>query len=169
MWSKDGTVLTSENSYTLTLYPVSLADEGEYMVTVFVDGCENSSATYNLDVYELPTTLIRSVTPLPCTDGNQEFILDATATGIGEITYSWTGPNGFVSNNEDPVLVNVTEENSGTYTLVVTDENGCTSIPESVEIDITDALPEPLLTSSGPACIDESVILSVPAYTGVVV
>ena len=52
--------------------------------------------------------------------------LDLT-TDIGD-TYSWSGPNGFVSTDEDPVINNMLEVNEGVYTVIVTDTpTGCTS------------------------------------------
>ncbi len=43
------------------------------------------------------------------------------AGGFGAITYSWTGPNGFTSSNED-----ITAIASGDYTVTATDQNNCT-------------------------------------------
>jgi hypothetical protein len=44
------------------------------------------------------------------------------ATGIG--TFSWVGPNGFTSTQQNPVLEGVGTNASGTYTVTV-DNNGC--------------------------------------------
>jgi len=45
---------------------------------------------------------------------------------IAGATYSWTGPNGFASNLQNPSLTNSTELNSGLYTLTA-NLNGCAS------------------------------------------
>jgi uncharacterized repeat protein (TIGR01451 family) len=42
-------------------------------------------------------------------------------------TWSWTGPNGFASTLQNPVIVNATPINSGTYNLVHSSANGCTA------------------------------------------
>ena len=42
----------------------------------------------------------------------------------GADTYSWTGPNGFVSNDQNPTIPNSTLANAGTYTLTAT-TGGC--------------------------------------------
>ncbi|MBV6453925.1 MAG: hypothetical protein FNNCIFGK_01162 [Bacteroidia bacterium] len=40
-------------------------------------------------------------------------------------TYSWTGPNGFTSSDQNPVIYGPGSINSGTYTMVVTNQFGC--------------------------------------------
>ncbi len=48
--------------------------------------------------------------------------LNATGTGI----FSWTGPNGFTSNLQNPTIPNSTTANAGVYNLTVT-ATGCTA------------------------------------------
>jgi hypothetical protein len=50
----------------------------------------------------------------------QTISLSATA---GATTYSWTGPNGFTSNLQNPTIPNATPLDSGTYTLNYTTPN----------------------------------------------
>ncbi|MBU3742307.1 MAG: hypothetical protein FGM24_08485, partial [Candidatus Kapabacteria bacterium] len=59
----------------------------------------------------------------------QTLALSSTTTGgtLG-YTYSWSGPNGFTSTDEDPTILNVTTAANGTYTVTVTDANGCTDV-----------------------------------------
>jgi hypothetical protein len=47
--------------------------------------------------------------------------------------YEWTGPNGFVSNEQSPIILNASEGNEGQYTLIV-NANGCVSNPQSVSL-----------------------------------
>ena len=52
--------------------------------------------------------------------------LTGTATGgNGSYTYNWSGPNGFVSAGQNPTLALSTTAQSGTYSVVVTDSQGC--------------------------------------------
>ena len=44
----------------------------------------------------------------------------------GMTSYHWTGPGGFTSDEENPVMPNATSAMAGTYTLTVTNSNGCT-------------------------------------------
>ena len=45
--------------------------------------------------------------------------------GPSGMTYSWTGPNGFSSNSQNPTIPDATEAMEGTYTLTVANEYGC--------------------------------------------
>jgi hypothetical protein len=49
-------------------------------------------------------------------------------------TWSWTGPNSFSSNLQNPSITNVTTAASGTYTLTVTDVNGCTDTAKTIVV-----------------------------------
>ncbi len=53
--------------------------------------------------------------------------------GSGGTSYSWTGPSGFTSSSQNPEIIDFSSANSGTYTVVVTDDNGCS---DSAELDL---------------------------------
>ncbi|ALM49787.1 hypothetical protein AMR72_13275 [Flavobacterium psychrophilum] len=60
--------------------------------------------------------------------------LQLTADAVGGASYAWTGPNSFSSSEQNPLIENSTENNSGTYSLTVT-VNGCSS--DAVEYAVT--------------------------------
>lgn len=62
-------------------------------------------------------------------------------------TYAWTGPNGYTSTTQNPVIANATAANSGTYTVVAT-VNGCSSNPATVNV-VINANTVPNITVSG--------------------
>ena len=41
--------------------------------------------------------------------------------------YAWTGPNGFISSDQNPIINNASTVNSGLYTLIVSDDCECKS------------------------------------------
>ncbi|MEL6867545.1 MAG: hypothetical protein AAFP19_24180, partial [Bacteroidota bacterium] len=156
----------TNNSNELILDPVSISDAGNYSVTVIVDGCSATSNTYALSVYDAPSVSITPVDSLPCTNGFQEIDLEPTITsGTYPFTYAWSGPNSFSSTDSVPTLVNVTSLQSGTYTISVTDLNGCTAVA-STELQIENGVSAPFIFSSGPRCEGGSVRLSIPLYDG---
>jgi hypothetical protein len=58
-----------------------------------------------------------------------ELVLNANAVGgASPFTYQWSGPNGFTSTLENPLVTSSASSiHNGTYTVVVTDGFGCTN------------------------------------------
>ncbi|MFV0377800.1 MAG: PKD-like domain-containing protein [Mangrovibacterium sp.] len=56
--------------------------------------------------------------------------------GREPVTVLWTGPNGFTSTLENPVISNATTDASGTYTVQVWDTYGCENKPASVSLAV---------------------------------
>jgi Zn-dependent metalloprotease/subtilisin-like proprotein convertase family protein len=79
----------------------------------------------------------------------------------GGTTYSWTGPGGFTSSLQNPVISNATSANSGQYICAVTDANGCSGSP-MVNVTLS-AQPTLSVTSSGSSCSGGSVQLNAVA------
>ncbi|PIY30944.1 MAG: hypothetical protein COZ08_10065, partial [Bacteroidetes bacterium CG_4_10_14_3_um_filter_42_6] len=67
--------------------------------------------------------------------------LQLTADDVNNATYYWTGPNGFMSNQQNPVIMNVGLQNGGVYTLVIT-INGSASDPVTTTV-VINALSHP--------------------------
>jgi hypothetical protein len=88
-------------------------------------------------------------TPLSATASADKTILaigsDINLHASGGDTYSWTGPNGFTSNSQNPVLSHVGTNASGTYTVTVT-KNGCSA---SASVNITVSLTSGALNFDG--------------------
>ena len=167
LWFYNGNPI-SNNSNELIISPAQTSDSGNYIVLVTVDGCGNTSEISQLEIYPQTVATINSIAPITCVTGNEDLNLISNVTvGTSPFTYSWTGPNGFTSFDENPTLININTSASGTYSLVVTDANGCQSDAYSIEVDITNAIPEPVIIANAPYCEGESATLVVPAYTGI--
>ena len=61
--------------------------------------------------------------------------LQLTATGSSSNTYTWTGPNGFVSSDQNPSIYSIGLVNSGTY-YVSANYSGCTSNTDSIVVQV---------------------------------
>jgi len=123
---------------------------------------------YTVEVYTTPTVSITDPGAFECSDGTQDITLATTVTdGAAPFTYAWTGTNGYASTAASPVLSNAGQEFNGTYTVIVTDANGCTSDPQSVDVIITETITQPEITVSGLQCEDGDVTLEITTnYTG---
>ena len=92
--------------------------------TVTVTNANNCTATAS-------RTVTVNANPTPPQVGSNSPVnaggsINLTASTVAGATYTWTGPNGFTSSQQNPVILNATTVNSGNYSLVVT-VNGCSS------------------------------------------
>ncbi len=128
------------NSGTLTgnLWNSLSVDYGTYQFEYTVNGsCGTSdSSLITITIKEIPQTPVASVNPIICDTQNLELF----ATTIPNVTYSWTGPNGFTSTQQNPVIASISSLNSGIYSVKVT-KNGCDSTVSSVNVSVN-SLPQ---------------------------
>ena len=117
---------------------------GVYTLTVTNSAGCTASTTVNVTIntVDLPTAVANT----PCAGGD----LNLVGGPSGMASYSWTGPNGFTSSVQSPVITGVTAAAAGTYTLTVTNSSGATS---SVTVDVTiNPLPAPVIAGPNPVC-----------------
>ncbi|MFM2284859.1 MAG: hypothetical protein RLZZ543_356 [Bacteroidota bacterium] len=92
--------------------------------------------------------------------------LSLTASNVANGQYLWSGPNGFVSNLQNPVLTNVTPAMAGVYQVTATNPvNNCSSI-SSVNVFVYATPATPTLTNSGPVCEGTPLNFTCNQYTG---
>ena len=96
--------------------------------------------------------------------------LNGSYTGalISDITYHWTGPNGFSSNLQNPQIGNVTPSNAGTYTLSLNYNcEYCKALISTVNVAIKATPSKPTVTSPLSYCQNSTAsILSATASSG---
>ncbi|HSK13900.1 MAG TPA: DUF1565 domain-containing protein, partial [Phnomibacter sp.] len=106
---------------------------GNYMV--YVQDAAGCIASANATLTAPPAIVIVPTSVTGTCAGTSNGNVDVTISGgTGRYSFAWTGPNGFTFNRED-----LTRVAAGTYTLVVTDANGCTATL-AVEVVATPAL-----------------------------
>ncbi len=139
-WSFGGNVISTSN--TVTLSNVSQSDEGTYTCVVSDD---NSSQTVSLYL---------TVNPLP------QPVLNDTGYCQGS-SVTLTPGNGFASYqwNTGATTFSITVSSEGTYSVTVTDNNGCSN---SASATVTE-YPLPQITLNDTAfCSGDTIMLSVP-------
>lgn len=131
-----------------TTQMITVLASGIYSVNVITpDGCEGDSDPIQVTVNANPNPTVNPVGPTTFCDGGS-----VTLTTGSFASYQW-------STGEQTQSIVVTA--SGTYTVTVTDGNGCegTSAPLTVTVN---NLPEPTVTAGGPTtfCQGNSVTLT---------
>ena len=149
-----GNSATSGNIFTLTA--------GGHTITAVYGGDGNFNGTTSL-VYT------QTVTALPAspTAGNNDPIclgatLHLTASPVTNATYSWTGPNGFISTDQNPTISNVTANTAGLYSVTAT-ANGCVSAAGTTTVVVSSA---PSISDHSPGatkCVGDTITFSVTA------
>lgn len=134
--------LTSNGSGTIVISNLSA---GSYAnITATIIGCSSNP----LGAFVLTNPSAPSVTTIgnngPLCSGST-LNLNSTSSTSG-VTYSWNGPNGFTSTQQNPVRPNATTAMSGTYTLIIT-SNGCTSTPATTNVTIIQTPTAPVVSS----------------------
>jgi large repetitive protein len=123
---------TGPNGFTAASQNITNLSIGTYQLTMSdSNGCTASVQSFTLTE---PTALAIAETHVnvlcfgAATGAIDVSVTGGITNGAGTYTFAWTGPGGFTSAAEDLITIV-----AGTYTLLVTDANGCT-IPLSVTV-----------------------------------
>ena len=116
----------TSTSQTPIITPAPFADSGWYVVTVMVNNCFSKDSTKVL-INPNPRPAIRDI--IPICSGDTLKLVSVTPGGVD--VYLWNGPNGFISNQQNPIIINAGAAASGVYTLTVT-RNGCTGTDTAI-------------------------------------
>lgn len=112
VWSFDGFVIGNSQFLEITQGGIYTAE------ATLENGCTNSQTIEVIENTEIPTVEVSADTLSCC---NSEALL-LGLSNLPNTSFEWTGPNGFSSNQESP-MVSI----PGDYTLTVVAENGCSN------------------------------------------
>ncbi len=142
---------TGPNGFTAATQNPSIANvataaSGIYSVTVTVSNCTSAAGNVSVLVNQTPATpTVGSNSPL-CSNVGATLNLTSSTTTAGTITYSWTGPNGFISPAQNPSIPNITIAMAGTYNVTATNSLGtCPSAITGIPVVVN---PTPVITGS---------------------
>ena len=100
------------------------SNEGMYTLKIIVAGCESETVSKSVTVSDFPEFIIED----GCENNEDNYILKAFAVensfSENEVSYSWTGPEGFSSNEN---AISVTNFPIGIYSLTITNIEGCSN------------------------------------------
>ncbi|MEL6864896.1 MAG: gliding motility-associated C-terminal domain-containing protein [Bacteroidota bacterium] len=118
-WSFPGADVTSFDGLQAPMLTYSSTGVYTISLTVLTE-CGESTADYSFEIYDLPSVSASNDGP-SCAGGN----ITLTANAPSAESYEWEGPDGFSSVLPNPVLDNISSLQQGTYSVTVTDANGC--------------------------------------------
>lgn len=108
--------------------------ERDYIVTVSNGMCQKSAETTIETTVVRPNAVASASTTMVCNGGIMILTVEGSSTG-DEYTYSWSGTNGFSSNEDYIEIREATSDYAGEYSLTVTNtETGC---DKTVSITVT--------------------------------
>lgn len=118
------------------------ANSGFYTYNLIRNGC--TSEPFVMQVYVGPPAAPIASSNSPVCLGNQ-LILTATTIIGTTVTYHWSGPNSFTSNQQNPIINNATYADSGNYIVYAT-KDGCVTFSDTVNIKINGLPAAPVAT-----------------------
>ncbi len=86
----------------------------------------------------------------------------AVVTEETNLTYSWSGPNGFTSTLQNPIITNLTTLKEGVYSVNITNANNC-FITGTTRVGIGTTLQSLNVVGNGVVCFSDSVKLTASA------
>ena len=133
----------TDNIATPVIPNTTINASGDYMVTVKQNNCTSLPASIKVLVNATPVLSGTSNNGPLCDTSRLE--LKTTAAPVAS-TYAWSGPAGFTSIDQNPVIPKALVANGGTYTVIATSIVGsCVSQPASTTVTIK---PVPVITGS---------------------
>jgi len=100
--------------------------------------------------------------------GNTDLNLFANAP-VGMYSIEWSGPNGFVSFDENPVIPNAAASYSGTFVVTITGQGGCEATG-AVTLTINSSPNTPITTiADNDICTTEDIVIETQSYSGTMV
>jgi len=149
---------TAEPTYILP-GPHALGTRSFYLTVEANDCISPPSAVVNVTSVLKPIAMVAFADTIAC--GGTSITLGTIVAGPG-ITYSWTGPNNFMSTSQFPTVGPLAGVNEGYYYLTVI-RNGCESEPDSTRISVKPKPETPTISSNTPICAGGNVVLTTNA------
>lgn len=149
-------------------------NSGEYVVKVISENGCTLKDSIMVGVLSGPT-ISASGSDLSCS-GDDTLRLFATPSNIPIQSYAWTGPGGFTTDFQNPIIPNPPSSAVGIYIVTGTSSNGCTDM-DTVVVGLSGIVMPTLMSDVGTGmginlpdtvCANTAVTLTGTAYDGIV-
>ncbi len=150
-------------SYTSGLLQPSITlaspnNSGAYQATITAANTCTASAAINVQVNATPAIAVAGSTV--CVNSS----LQLAGSGPPGCTYLWTGPNGYISVLQSPVITNAQVTASGVYSLTIKDNNTCNNSATVQAVVV--AAPVVSFTDNAPLCTGKTLVLNASSTAG---
>jgi len=143
---------------------ITAAMSGSYSVTAIVNGCSSATGTTMVTVKPTPSAPVAGNNGPLCTGS----LLSLTASTISGVVYSWTGPMGFTSSQQNPTISsNAVQSMSGSYNVTAT-LNSCSSTAGTTTVIVNSIPSAPTAANNGPVCAASVLSLTASTISGAV-
>lgn len=143
----------SSNQTNVTINNATTSDAGNYIVTVTdPSGCSDSD-TINVTVNPKPNASANSNSPI-CEGQN----IQLNALSQPNVTYLWYSSNGFSSSQQNAMVNNAMQSDSGWYYLVVTNQFNC-SDTDSVNVKVVEQPIAGIFAEGNKVCENDTIHL----------
>lgn len=145
-------MLTSNTAGEIQLTGLEVGSYDDFNLMNQTSQCSISSNSTAL-ILSNPSMSFQPVIPTNlsvCEGESLNLVIDNFNTMPNGAIYYWAGPNGFTSTLAQPTLPQVSNNQLGTYTLVMT-LNGCAAVPVNTDVQIM-AQPNATIDQSGGVC-----------------
>lgn len=139
---------------------------GQKYTARIIDACGNSFSQ-ELAMSNLSEANIAFANPSNICIGET---IQLNCVALGNTTYSWTGPNGFTSNEQNPSIPNAQPGMSGNYTVSVTPQYCGSAITSTVAITVYNAVKAGTVKGNQDVCVrttPQSLSCDVTGGTGI--
>jgi len=138
---------TGPNGYSSSLRTPSIlnstiANSGSYVLYTSVNGCKSAEEIKTIVVNVKPISPVLTNNNPVCEGDN----VTISTPFVNKATYSWVGPNAFVSSSQNIEMNGILLNQAGQYTCVVTLAN-CASDPATTTLQVNPAPKAPSISS----------------------
>ena len=120
----------SGSSYSATTKDISSLSAGSYtLICTDNNGCKDTASVSVTEPSAALSIGTPSVTAVGCKGASTGAINLTISGGTTAYSYAWTGPSSYTASTED-----ISSLAAGTYSVTVTDANGCTATNASVSV-----------------------------------
>ena len=82
--------------------------------------------------------------------------LELSSNTLPGATYTWSGPNGFLSQGASVSIENLQISDGGQYIIDGNFPNACELLPDTINIEVVDTPVAPIIFNNGPICMGDS-------------